>query len=96
MNLRRYSSGDYQTLMLYDRMCGISAFDLRLTTPSSYLGDELRWSQTKVDDLLLPIIRKMGQRSRVCVCLLVIIIYSKRLQIKEYHCEQAKHTLWIF
>jgi hypothetical protein len=31
MTLRRYSSGDYQTLMPYDRTCSISAFDLRLT-----------------------------------------------------------------
>ncbi|KIM33466.1 hypothetical protein M408DRAFT_326175 [Serendipita vermifera MAFF 305830] len=30
----------------------------------SFLGEELRWSQSKVDDLLVPIIRKMGERSR--------------------------------
>ncbi|KAG8820145.1 DNA repair protein rad2 [Serendipita sp. 401] len=31
------------------------------------LNDELRWSQSKVDDLLLPIIRTMGERSRKMV-----------------------------
>ena len=30
-----------------------------------FFHEELSWSQTKVDDLLLPIIRKMGQRGQV-------------------------------
>ncbi|KAG8795789.1 DNA repair protein rad2, partial [Serendipita sp. 398] len=33
----------------------------------TFLNDELRWSQSKVDDLLLPIIRTMGERSRKMV-----------------------------
>ncbi|PVF95312.1 PIN domain-like protein [Serendipita vermifera] len=30
----------------------------------TFLGEELRWPQAKVDDLLVPIIKKMGERSR--------------------------------
>ena len=30
-----------------------------------FFRNELSWNQEKVDDLLLPIIRKMGQRSQV-------------------------------
>jgi hypothetical protein len=30
-----------------------------------FFHEELSWSQSKVDDLLLPIIRKMGQRGQV-------------------------------
>ena len=30
-----------------------------------FFHEELSWTQSKVDDLLLPIIRKMGQRGQV-------------------------------
>lgn len=33
--------------------------------PVSFFNSELGWHQTKVDDLLLPIIRKMGKRGQV-------------------------------
>ena len=39
--------------------------------PLRFLNEELGWSQTKTDELLLPIIKKMGQRKTVGIHFLI-------------------------
>lgn len=45
----------------------------QLTINLSFLREELGWHQTKVDDLLLPIIQKIGKRGQVSACPILML-----------------------
>lgn len=69
MSRKSTSNGVFLILMLYERMHHFIDHsphtETNLIPCSRFLNAELSWSAQKVDDTVLPIIRKVGQRGKV-------------------------------
>lgn len=67
MSRTSHLNGAYPTWMAFE--CKISSLShvVHCLIPCRFLQEELGWHQVKVDELLLPIIQKVGKRVQVCI-----------------------------
>lgn len=54
-----------------------------------FINEELGWNQSKVDDLLMPIIQRMSRRNQVCPGAVGLVLYPSRFHSAGYVTKQT-------